>query len=91
MPGEPLRFDNPIKHGASSLLLLLDVALSRVPLVSYHLQVVIAYGSTYLVFLWSYYGGTGTWVYRALDWTKFMAVPYYFALPVLLILGFTAM
>jgi hypothetical protein len=91
MPGEALRFDNPIKHGASSLLLLLDVALSRVPLVSYHLQVVIAYGSVYLVFLWSYYGGTGTWVYRALDWTKFMAVPYYFALPVLLMLGFTIM
>jgi hypothetical protein len=53
--------------------------------------VVIAYGSVYLVFLWSYYGGTGTWVYRALDWTNYMAVPYYFALPVLLMLGFTIM
>lgn len=39
LPGVDLRFDNPVKHGASSLLLLLDVALSRVPLVSYHLQV----------------------------------------------------
>lgn len=42
MPGEALRFDNPIKHGASSLLLLLDVALSRLPVVSYHLQVCLS-------------------------------------------------
>jgi hypothetical protein len=54
-----------------------------------HVQVVIVYGTVYLAFLWAYYGGTGTWVYRALDWTKFMAVPYYFALPVLLLLGFS--
>lgn len=39
VPGSELRFDNPIKHGASSLLLLLDVAMSRMPLVSYHVQV----------------------------------------------------
>lgn len=39
IPGSDLRFDNPVKHGASSFLLLLDVALSRMPLVSYHLQV----------------------------------------------------
>jgi hypothetical protein len=39
VPGSELRFDNPIKHGASSLLLLLDVAVSRMPLVSFHVQV----------------------------------------------------
>ena len=55
------------------------------------MQVVIAYGTLYLVFLWSYYGATGSWVYRALDWTKFMAVPYYLALPLLLMLGFLVM
>lgn len=55
------------------------------------LQVVIAYGSVYLVFLWCYYGGTGTWVYRALDWTRFMSVPFYLALPLLLMLGFLLM
>lgn len=54
-------------------------------------QVVVAYGSAYLAFLWIYYGITGSWVYRALDWTKFKAVPYYFALPALLLLGFAVM
>lgn len=39
LPGGDLRFDNPVKHGASSLLLLMDVGMSRTPLVSYHLQV----------------------------------------------------
>lgn len=39
MPGSTLRFDNPVKHGVSSLLLLVDVAMSRMAVVSYHLQV----------------------------------------------------
>lgn len=37
--GTPVRVDNPFKHGVSALLLLGDLALSRVPLVSYHIQV----------------------------------------------------
>lgn len=52
------------------------------------LQVVIAYGTLYLTFLWCFYAGTGLWMYRALDWTKFMSMSYYFALPLLLMLGF---
>ena len=47
MPGEFLRFDNPVKHGASCFLLLLDVAVSRLPAVSYHLQVII---ETFIIF-----------------------------------------
>jgi hypothetical protein len=37
--GEYLRFDNPIKHGASAFLLLVELLVSRTPLVSYHVQV----------------------------------------------------
>jgi hypothetical protein len=33
------RADNPFKHGASSALLLLDLGLSRAPVVSYHISV----------------------------------------------------
>jgi hypothetical protein len=39
MPGSGIRLENPFKHGVSAGLLLLDLALSRVPLVSYHIQV----------------------------------------------------
>jgi hypothetical protein len=38
-PGAQVRWDAPIEHGASALLLLLDLALSRTPVVSYHFQV----------------------------------------------------
>lgn len=39
VPGSGVRVDNPFKHGASAGLLLLDLAVSRAPLVSYHIQV----------------------------------------------------
>ncbi len=55
------------------------------------LQVVIAYGTAYICFLWLYFAGTGTWVYRALDWSKAMNCIYYAALPILLILAFCIM
>jgi hypothetical protein len=39
VPGSGIRLDNPFKHGMSAGLLLLDLAMSRVPLISYHIQV----------------------------------------------------
>jgi hypothetical protein len=39
VPGSGIRVDNPFKHGVSAGLLLLDLAISRVPLISYHIQV----------------------------------------------------
>ncbi|KAF6266326.1 hypothetical protein COO60DRAFT_447215 [Scenedesmus sp. NREL 46B-D3] len=89
VPGSGVRVDNPFKHGASAGLLLLDLAVSRAPLVSYHIQVIVGYGSAYMVFLWIYKTASGNWVYRALDWTKPLAPAYYAALLLLLILAFT--
>ena len=37
--GDKMLLGNPLKHGVSALLLLVEVFLSRVPLVSYHVQV----------------------------------------------------
>ncbi|WIA15539.1 hypothetical protein OEZ85_002173 [Tetradesmus obliquus] len=91
VPGSSIRLDNPFKHGVSAGLLLLDLALSRAPLVSYHLQVVVGCGSIYMVFLWIYRTVSGVWVYRALDWAKPLAPVYYTALPLLLILAFVVM
>ncbi|KAF8057906.1 DEGP5 [Scenedesmus sp. PABB004] len=89
--GSPIRVDNPLKHGGSAGLLLLDFAISGTPLISYHIQVVIAYGSAYLVFLWAHAALTGAWVYRALDWARPSAPVFYAALPLLLVLAFAAM
>ncbi len=38
-PGSPVVVTNPFKHGVSAVLLLLDVFLSRAPIVSYHVAV----------------------------------------------------
>jgi hypothetical protein len=55
------------------------------------MQVVVAYGSTYLGFMWLYYASSGAWVYRALDWSRPLSIGFYAALPLLLALGFTVM
>lgn len=51
------------------------------------LQAVILYGTSYLLLLWIYFGVTGLWVYRALDWGKPFAIVYYIILPVLLLIS----
>lgn len=33
-----------------------DALLSRLPFVSYHYQLLLMYGTVYLVFMWIYYG-----------------------------------
>jgi hypothetical protein len=55
------------------------------------LQAVIGYGSIYIVFLWIFKAVSGSWVYRALDWSKPITPVYYAALPLLLILAFVVM
>jgi hypothetical protein len=65
------------------------------PLVAFaaigNLQVMMAYGSAYLCFLWLYFAGTGQWVYRALDWSLAVSPVFYTATPLLMILGFAIM
>lgn len=39
VPGSSIRLDNPFKHGVSAALMLLDLAVSRLPLISFHIQV----------------------------------------------------
>jgi hypothetical protein len=55
------------------------------------MQVVVGYGSSYMIFLWIYKTVSGNWVYRALDWAKPLAPVYYAALPLLLIFAFVIM
>ena len=54
-------------------------------------QAPIAYGSTYLVFMWIYQAATQEWVYPALDWAKPISIGFYIALPLLIILSYIIM
>ncbi|PSC75714.1 rolling stone [Micractinium conductrix] len=79
---------NLMVHGLNLIFMLADVALSRLPFVSYHFQAVLLYGTTYQVFMWIYYGATGIWAYSTLDWAKPSSLLYYLLLPCLLALAF---
>jgi len=81
----------PVKHGVSALLLLVEVFVSRVPLVSYHVQVPVLYGTVYLIFMWLYETGTQKWIYKALNWESAISIAFYIALPLLLILSYIIM
>ncbi|KAI8464051.1 MAG: hypothetical protein J3K34DRAFT_493200 [Monoraphidium minutum] len=89
--GSFLRVDNPIKLGASAFLLLLDFALSRAPVASPHVSAVMAYGTACLVFLWSWFGATGEWVYASLQWDRPFSMAAYFGLSTLLIISYCVM
>lgn len=52
------------------------------------MQITVAYGSLYVIFLWIYHAASGDWVYEALDWSKPLAPVLYLMLPVLLFVSF---
>jgi hypothetical protein len=54
-------------------------------------QVPVLYGTVYLLFMWLYQVGTQEWIYTALNWKSGMAIAFYIALPLLLILSYTIM
>ncbi|KAK9808471.1 hypothetical protein WJX73_009871 [Symbiochloris irregularis] len=78
--------DNILKHGVNNAMILADICLTRVPFHSYHFQVVLWYGSVYLVFMWIYHGASTYWVYEVLDWSKPIAALFYLLLPLLLLI-----
>lgn len=55
------------------------------------LQVPIAYGTLYLVFMWIYQAVTQEWLYPALNWDKPISIAFYIALPLLIIISFMVM
>lgn len=71
-----------LKHAANAPIMLLDVWFSKVPFASYHLQVMILYGTVYEFCMWLYYGASEHWVYKALDWHTDKPVLVYLLLPV---------
>ncbi|KAK9843019.1 hypothetical protein WJX74_005731 [Apatococcus lobatus] len=84
----PVAYDNALKHGVNNIIVIVDTMTSRLQLVSYHFQVVLWYGTGYLLFMWIYHDASSHWVYDVLDWTKPWAIPLYLPLPLLLYAAF---
>ncbi|EIE23835.1 hypothetical protein COCSUDRAFT_62367 [Coccomyxa subellipsoidea C-169] len=83
-----IAIDNLLKHGINNGFILMDVLFSRVPFVSYHYQVLLIYGTVYLVFMFIYYGASTEWVYVVLDWDKPASLGLYVFLPFALFISF---
>lgn len=52
------------------------------------LQVVLLYGTVYLVFMFIYHGASSEWVYSVLDWDKASSLALYVFLPLALFISF---
>ena len=77
-----------LEHGGNVALLLADAVISRVPVVSYHFQGVIVYGSIYVIFMWIWHGVREDWIYQTFDWHRPLAAAAYAVLPFLLAAAF---
>jgi hypothetical protein len=86
-PGPPYA-GTVLAHGCNVVFALLQVYLTRLPIVSYHYQVLLWYGTAYAVFLWIYSGVWGTWRY-GLDWHLPRAVVAQILIPPITIIMFT--
>ncbi len=56
------------------------MALTRLPIVSYHYLALLLYGSAYLTFLWLYGGVWGIWRY-SLNWQQGSSLVAFILLP----------
>ena len=62
--------------------------LLTLPLSAVFPQWTVWYPTLYCIFLWSYAGGSGIWVYPALDWSKPLAPLSYLAAGALIFAAF---
>jgi len=69
-------------HGVNVVIALLEVVLTRLPMVSYHFQVMLWYGTAYILLLWIYGGASGTWRY-GMNIQRGLPVGAFVLLPVL--------
>lgn len=87
-PGPPYA-GTVLAHGVNVIFALLQVYLTRLPIVSYHFQVLLWYGTTYaVVILWIYGGVSGNYRY-GLDWKVPRAAIAQILIPPICIIMFT--
>ncbi|GLC59435.1 hypothetical protein PLESTB_001486700 [Pleodorina starrii] len=79
-----------MRHAGNSGLALLQVALTRLPIVSYHFTALYLYITSYAVFVWIYGEVSGNWRY-GLNWETVRGVASHVGLTVLVFLVFLIM
>ncbi|WIA35042.1 hypothetical protein OEZ86_003533 [Tetradesmus obliquus] len=74
-------------HVGNVVVALLQVVLTRLPMVSYHFQVVLWYATVYSLFLWVFGGATDIWRY-GLDFQQARPAGVFIILPAVLFVMF---
>eukprot|EP00775_Hariotina_reticulata_P006066 gene6066-6304_t len=74
-------------HAGNAFIALLEVVLTRLPMVSYHFQVLLWYATLYLIFLWAFGGATEIWRY-GLDWQQSKPAGAFCIIPVITFIMF---
>ena len=80
--------DNFMRHGINVFWMFVNVCISRIPFVSYHLIAPILIVGIYCFFMWIYHALSNVWTYEALAPEDAFSVVYYVAVPVLLVVCF---
>ena len=80
--------DNFMRHGINVFWMFVNVCISRIPFVSYHLIAPIFIAGLYCFFMWIYHAFSHLWPYEALAPEDAFCLIYYVAVPVLLVVCF---
>ena len=86
-----VQFEDALKHGTTAAWLVIEMLISRVPVVSNMILVASIYALCYAVFLWIYWAAADKWVYDVLDWREGKSIGYYIAVCALVIAAFWIM
>ena len=84
-------FEDYLKHGSTAAWLLVEFAISRLPVTSTWVFWCVVYAIVYSTFMWIYWAAAETWVYSVLDWRCPKNLGYYVAVAVLVMLTFWLM
>ena len=84
-------FEDYLKHGFTAAWLLVEFAISRLPVTSTWVIFSVVYAIVYATFLWIWWAAEEKWVYSVLDWRCPVNLAYYVAVAGLVMLTFWIM
>lgn len=84
-------FEDVLKHGLTAIWLIVELLISRIPIVSVWIYWASLYAMAYATFLWIYWAAAHEWVYTVLDWREPKSLGFYFAISALVIVTYFIM
>eukprot|EP00200_Dunaliella_tertiolecta_P010528 CAMPEP_0202368754 /NCGR_PEP_ID=MMETSP1127-20130417/706_1 /ASSEMBLY_ACC=CAM_ASM_000462 /TAXON_ID=3047 /ORGANISM="Dunaliella tertiolecta, Strain CCMP1320" /LENGTH=544 /DNA_ID=CAMNT_0048964195 /DNA_START=257 /DNA_END=1892 /DNA_ORIENTATION=- len=89
LSGSGVKASSVLKHGGHAFAMLLDLILSRMPAVAFHIVVVFWYGTIYSIFMFIYQ--IEMWRYKLVGWDDRLSPAAYVVLYVIMVVLFIIM